>query len=470
VRFVRRKRLLLIALAFSASIVHAQYDLPSWSDRQLAIVERLDAIEESHGPNTSELISVLEDLAIALRTEGDHAAAATVVERTRQLIRINFGPHSLRQAPYIWQLIDYRERSGDFGNAWALENELLELAMRNSASVGSVPILRRIGDKRIEIFQRFNSGTTPPQIYFGCYYNWTVTRTESGECLSGSRREAIRAVVADAQRIYASAVSVLLDNNAFSSDELHRLEDRLIRSIYAYRNAGLRQGVHASNPFPILSVMWTTRMKPVSDLADWEFPESYFQESLYEARPRQRDGNRGEWHQMHDPYFVGRLSLQRQLAYAIETDSSLREQMTALVSIADWDLLHGRNGLAIQGYESAYRRLQAADDQSTLLTTLFNPEVPVALPTFQLNPLSAAEGSSGSAYIDVRFELSRFGRSRKVEVVARSSDLSDLAKSERARVVRRIKDTHFRPRSTDGRFVGSPSLVARYSISHEQSL
>lgn len=205
-------------------------------------------------------------------------------------------------------------------------------------------------------------------------------------------------------------------------------------------------------------------MSAVFDLADWDFPDSYFQSSLAQARPRQRGGERGEWHHMDDQYVVGRLSLQRRLAYTIESQKPLRDQVHALVEIADWDLLHGRNSLAIDGYELAYNRLADLSDQRELLEMFFSPETPVALPTFLPNPLTSTAESTEGAYIDVQFSLSRYGRGQRVKVIAVSPNFPEPARSERGQLIRRIKDSHFRPRTVDGRFVGSAPVAARYFL------
>jgi hypothetical protein len=463
---VRRSRVcgvLLFAMAMP-SIAFSQGDESSLIELELKLAESVEAIEIGRGPESVDLIEPLMELSAVLAQRGETASAVSVIERVRQIVRANYGPHSLRQAPLMRQLIAYEERRGDFRSAWILESELLNLAQRNADNLESAAILHEIADKRMALATQYLEGEAPPQIYFGCYYNWPQEYDVDGECNSGSRKDAIRSVVADAQRIYASAVAVILENEAYSTEELQQLETKIVQSNYWFRNIGLRQGVNAYNPYPMLSTKWRTRMNAVYELLDWQFPESYFESPLEQARPRQRDGGRGQWHLMGNQYYIGRLSLQRQLAYAIDTNAPLREQAEALVRIADWDLLAGQHGLAIEGYTLAHEKLWELGAQTGLFAAVFSPEVPVLLPALLRSPLSKAGVPTSDAYIDFQFELSRFGRARHVDLLGMSPESPETMKDAKAELMRLMKSARFRPQTQDGQFTSSTPVVARYYV------
>jgi hypothetical protein len=88
---------------------------------------------------------------------------------------------------------------------------------------------------------------------------------------------------------------------------------------------------------------------------------------------------------------------------------------------------------------------------------IFAPMTPVVIPTFLPNPLSSNETQGG--YVEVAFEITRLGRSRKVEILDSSPSITDSVKE---RLVDLIEDTQFRPRTTDGRFRRSSPVVVRY--------
>ena len=167
-------------------------------------------------------------------------------------------------------------------------------------------------------------------------------------------------------------------------------------------------------------------------------------------------------------YRFWRRSLQRLLAYDAANGMPSIDRVDSLLKIADWDIvttqaLHTRDvwDSALDTYEQAYAKLRNEGVDQESIRAMFAPEVPVVLPTFQPNPLASAETPGTTGYIDVTFEVTKFGRARRVEVLASSENASRDAEKV---LVQRISRSVFRPRVIDGRVADAAPVMLRYYV------
>jgi len=144
----------------------------------------------------------------------------------------------------------------------------------------------------------------------------------TADCNSGTKGDAIRAIISDAQRHYADAIAVLLRNGRYSSGELRELELDLVRTI------GLIGTTDASGIFvcelciekpggtPRLDLEpWRSWRKSMALLAEWELPQPGA-EPVSEQREPDGKPSSSRFSRCLDAC-IGRLSLQRSLAYEI---------------------------------------------------------------------------------------------------------------------------------------------------------
>jgi len=296
---------------------------------------------------------------------------------------------------------------GDFRTAWDLEQGLLALVHRNPDDLRTVPILREVGDKRMELLRRYVKGEFPPQVFLGCYYDPTrnddSVLSEQRTCSAGSRRVVIQGILWDAQRYYRDAIRVMQRNELYSSDELRNLETELVRTSYLYGNSPA----------------------------------------------------------------AGKASLRRILAYDVANAAPWETRVESLVRMADWDLMFadGRSAsnAVLATYEAAYRELENAGTSQASIDETFSPETPVVLPTFLPNPLASEQAPESKGYIDVAFEISKYGKSGGVEIIDSTKDVPDATKKN---LVRTIGRSTFRPRLTAGHVVDNSPIVVRYYLNN----
>ena len=90
---------------------------------------------------------------------------------------------------------------------------------------------------------------------------------------------------------------------------------------------------------------------------------------------------------------------------------------------------------------------------------IFSPEIPVLLPAFAQNPLVPAREQRGDGYIDVSFEIDKYGKSHHIRILGTTTDSTRAVEK---RFVQFISGSRFRPRVVDGRFADSAPVVVRY--------
>jgi hypothetical protein len=463
-----------LALASLAAPCAAALDPEAYEQLQQEILAKIEEIRARDGQYSPALRDELARLIVLYRENEDHALALVTIERALQVFRANSGLHSLEQVPLLMQRLESEEALGNDAAVWDLEQELLTLARRHPDDPDSVPVLRAVAARQMEVVGRVvDSNEVPPQMIYGCYYQeWAIVDGRAENCNAGSRSTAVQGMLADANRNHADAVAVLLRNEAYSSEALRELEMDLVRGAKLiqdeYERDGNRSitGTRTKNEVPVPLVPWSlqaelrepwrSRMASVVELADWDLPYDSAgtpeEDFLQESEPRDA--------RFRAPYYRGRQSLRRLYVYSVVDSRTPLEQATALVQMADWDLLFSSNGLAIDGYVLAHGMLERAGVDEAAVAELFVPTLPVVLPAFEPNPLARDETRPATGYIDVELEITKYGRARAVEIRA-AVNAADDARSD---LVDLLRSSRFRPRLTDGRFDDSPPVAVRYHL------
>lgn len=366
------------------------------------LLETIELEQSRNGPTSQALIEPLGALISLYQASGEYRLAAATTERALQVVRANYGVHSLEQIPLMRRAILNDEAVGAFASAWDLEQQLLELVRRHPDDLRTVAVLREIAGARMDLLDRYTAGESLPQIVLGCYYAKAPgIGARPGRCTSGSRRNAIRALLADAQGMYLEAVGTIRRHEQYDSTALRELELEMVRTTYRYR--------------------------------------SYIAEpALYE---------------------FGRERLRHLVEYDERSSAPWENRIDALIRLADWDLMFSHNSLALDAYEQIYGQLVQGDIARALMQDAFSPATPVVLPSFLPNPLESAETETSTGHIDVRFEITRFGIGRKIEILDTTSNASDMS---RDRLVRLISESRFRPIVTDGEIAHKTAIVMRY--------
>jgi hypothetical protein len=435
-------------------------------DEKERIAEEMLAAQVQEGPRSPALIELFTELGVLYETEGRYELATAALEQARQLVRANYGLHTLDQVPLLEQALANQQAVRNFAMVRALEEQLLDLAERHPDDVRSAAIYRDAGRRRMDVLVRFVAGEAPGEVY-----------TEAG-VYSFWRDDMIRDLAADAQIHYADAAAVMLRNKRYASDDLRDSELEIVRASDVIRRltrplrwnstmAGA-QATMQQNTFSSVSRNRLNRNQEERRVYNPALQErantltELANRAAVPDAPGAAQGARGDG--IVSPYQLGRDSYARVIAYdemvlGDSADSaSLRKRLEAYLQLADWDLLYSQNGAAFDQYARVHELLESTPIGEPLMAEIFAPQLPIVLPVFSPNPLATLQSAR---YIDVSFEVTKFGESRRVEVVGAAPNVTDAERDELARLV---KGARFRPRVAGGE-LGRPAPVAvRYYL------
>jgi hypothetical protein len=395
------------AAAYAAARVFAQEPAQPADDVILSVAEQIERIQSSQGINSPELIGLLTSFGLGFREQGDVDLAVAAFERARHIVRVNYGLSSFEEAPLLRQLVQIEEAKGNAATAWDLEQKLIGL-LRRHGGPRAAPMLREIADKRVDVLERYVAGEFPPQIQLGCYYSGPPrldgTETVPESCGSGSRRSVKQALYEETRLYYVDTIEMILLSEGAAADEVPELYLSLVRAMYAARNDSNTEG-------------------------------------------------------------DGRAQLRAVHSRLVKYSKPLLDQMNALVNIADWGLRFagGRkeNDAAFQAYEALYERFRQEGLEQAFVDEVFSPSVPVMLPALSPNRLVSSETPDSSSYIDVAFEITKYGEGRAIEILDTSTSTTEAARLRLRDLVRRSR---FRPRMADGAFEDPSRVVVRYYV------
>ncbi len=381
----------------SRPVAESRIALREWTKVKEDYEASIAAEESRNGPFSPALVELLVALGLAHQEYGRNDLAVEVLARALQVRRANEGLYTFEQVPLLKQLMMNEAALGRVSEAVEFQNRMLDLARRNSDDLRSVPIFREAGDRQLALYERYLAGEIPGQ--------FEVSIAPAGFGSAGRRGTPPRFGPWGARSNYVAAIRSILRNESYGHEDLLELERSLTRSYYLEAAA---------------------------------------------RGPREWTGS---------AHGLGRQSYRRRVAYSVINSGEAFEFAKALVELADWDLLFSRNGTAVDGYDEAYALLRTENVSDAEIRTLFPLDEPVRLPTFAANPLAAAESAPDDAgYVDVTFEVSKYGVARKIDVVGMSSEsLDDLGRD----VARAVAVGRFRPRPTSD---GDAPFRLRYHV------
>jgi hypothetical protein len=418
------------------------------------VAASIRAAQAEEGADSAALVGPLTELSVLYEAEGEHALATAALEQARQVVRANYGLHTLDQVPLIRKALENQQALGNFAMVHALEEELFALAERFPDDLRTVVIHRELGERRMDLLRRFLAGEAPAEIYGEPVYSF-----QGGNLMQD--------LVSEAQIHYADAAAVILRNGLYSSEELRDLEMAVVRASDVFRQRfrptereadgsirntpredyGVGQALHQWWNYTLETLR--TRANELWDLAD-------------PAASQDADRRRLRVDHITTRHQLGRESYLRLIAYddaVWSTDpNAWRRRLEAHLQLADWDLLYSENGAALEDYASVHALLENTAMAEPLVATIFAPPIPIVLPTFLPNPL---ETQVSATYIDVAFEITKYGEGRRIEILGATPSVSDNAKRELEIL---IKSSRFRPRVTDGELARASRVVVRYYL------
>jgi hypothetical protein len=370
------------------------------NDAQRALVEQILAAQERDGPYAPDLAEPLTLLADLYREDGDPERAAAATERALQVVRVNNGLFSMEQLPLLREAMEYDFADGEGAVAPRLSRDLDLLIHHHPNDLRLVPLHRERGDRQVVQLGLLLAGKLPPSV--------SIRIDGLGGMFNGNP-DAFGGEVAAPSRSMRARVMTLAAWHHYAS---------------------------------AIQILVKNRVFDAAELPELEMS---LVRLSYEHLRSYRDGRR---------------SLIRQMSYSIENREPMLVQLDKLLRVADWDLEFTHHSLAVDTYEVAYGMLKQREVPQDAIEKIFAPAVPIVLPAFMPNPLATHEqGSTG--YIDVEFEVHRFGSARAVTIVGASPSATD---NDKDALIRIIRTANFRPRVTAGELARTAPVKLRYYL------
>ena len=411
--------LVLLGACLIPLVVFPQANRAELEQRELDITRQIEAQSIASGPRAESLIDLLSQLSVVYEQMGDRVLADATTEQMLDLVRTNHGLYSLEQLPGIRRLMALREGEAWTESVWELEQQLLDLADRHPNDVRSASILTDVAHRRLEILRGYESGEYQPEIELGCYYQGSFYKPDASlrgsrpmysadldslrhGCSAGSSLHVKLALLQEAQTMYSAAAAIGLRQQGFPATELRSLLADII--LISYRMGNYGTGLHT---YGVL------------------------------------------------------------LDYETDAGSSPLTHAESLVQSADWNILYSPDlgttliDDALSDYRQAWESLRQHNVPQESIDAIFNPQIPVALPSFITSPLESSEAGS-TGYIDVAFNITSRGRSDDIEIVGASENVRRADMRDLEQLIGR---TLFRPIMADGEMVDLAPVSLRYYLS-----
>jgi hypothetical protein len=448
----RAKLLFAAAVAAASSSLGAQTEPESASiDSREQLLEQIAQLRREGGPNPEGVIDPLRALALLYEENEDHVLAIATLEEARYVTRVHEGLSSADEALLLRQQIRSEKALGQHDRVWELEQDMVTIARQHHDDIRMVPVFRELADDRADALEEYRSGGFPPEIELGCYYvPWDPRpyqdqrgkvrpppQMEGISCRSGQSTAVVGRFRQEILAYYADAIEVILQNEDYASQELRDLEKQALRAgnLRGFNRSCREESLAQLVTLPLLG----TCLEPV--IRSFGVPIGT---------------NAGGW-----------VSLIRLIAYEIRSGAPAAARANAVAELADWQLAtappdrrrFGGGDTALRMYELAYREV-APDD--TARASIFSPEVPVTLPSYEPNPFIAAATANSPRYIDVSFDVTQYGDAERIEILDTSTSAT---RAEQRDLIRFIENTTFRPRFVDGKLADAAPVVVRYRLS-----
>jgi tetratricopeptide (TPR) repeat protein len=350
-----------------------------------------------------------------LGVTGDAAEALKAFQLSLQVLRVNHGLYDLQQVPVLRAIIEQHLAQQDIASAHAMQETLFNLQSRHHGdeSLMQVTALLEWADWNVSMFLQYEGRSAP---FF------TSDSDQLRLRLNNPR-------LGLAYTSYKTVLAILQGEGTLSDPRLVMTERKL-----AALNFMLNQSIQ---------------------LAVEGLP-SYAGQSKDFNSPVQILEQANAIH-FHD----GSSALQRAIAYGYKVpDPDYNEIGERMMALGDWYLLFDRRAAALDIYEDALKLMESASLPQDTVERIMSPGMPIQTPDADyLSP--AASDRDFAGFIDVQFELGKFGTASNPRIIGGTTDDKHIEKE----LLRTIRKCKFRPKFVAGAPVSAEQVQLRYYYS-----
>lgn len=360
--------------------------------------------ENRSGPYDPGLIQTYQTLASLYQQSGDLHKAVEMLNLQLQVIRVTKGLFSIEQGDVFRSLVNTHVEAGDLESAHLYQEALLNLEMR---AYGKDSL--QFVSSRLE------------------WADWNMNHylTLSAEETSRTGRKIEDPRVVAAYDNYVAALEIMQNNSRYADQRMITTERKL-----AALNFIVNRKMHDLSRTPAASTNWQAAVQAQ-------------QQKLEQADAAH--------------FFNGSSALKRAIVYSSSSPQPDYDFIAQrMMELGDWYLLFDRRAAAIDIYSNALEVLTAANIPEKEINRILSPGLPVQIP--DLTWQQPAESDQYAGFIDVEFELSRYGVASNPQILSSTEQDTRIEKE----LIRTIRKCKFRPMIADGTLLDNEKVKLRY--------
>jgi tetratricopeptide (TPR) repeat protein len=380
-----------------------------------AATDAIEAERAMNGEISVGLVPLYMDLAGIYLDVSGYSDAILALEQAQQIVRRQQGLYSLDQADILEQIIEIESEFAPTEGS-VREPDLRELVQRTPGDPRNVDILTSMAARQMEVVDYLLVNGLPPTLDLNVSMSLAPGMGRWGSPLTA--RAMAASILRQARANYGMALMEAKDGGRGGLSLLFELESSIIDTYY------------------------------------YELMNPQLRRSPRYGRPGGR------------LYGSGIRALETRLSNLQTFSGSPEAVADVLLEIADWYLMWGAFGTAMDKYEEALAYLRAQDIGDERVAAVLSPDTPVPLPANVANANVFSNLGDEHGYFDVEIEVNRFGGVRDLRITGWSPNAS---KSIERRLTRFIYQSRFRPRYENGEWQQSDRFGLRYEFSYATS-
>ncbi len=385
-------------------------------------------LEQKGGAYEAGLSEELLALASLYQKNDEYAEAQKVLNRAAHIARVNNGLFDAAQVPLLKKVIENYVELGDIVGADRQQEALFYMQQRlySDSDIELLPALKYYAEWNI----------------FAATTNITPAATES----ESSEDEIVDTVsfqfqrLVNAKNLYDAMMQILIMNPGFDDSHLAQVENQLL----------------------VISHIFATRYTPYASSLD--IPSF----SGFSSLPSSGGGFMGN---VELGYRNGIDILENRINRILEQPTpDPRKLAAAKVELAEWLLVFDRRMTAVELLEETYNDMTTAAVPEEKLSRLLHPALPQEIPEFRSHrytrPYLGIPDDvmlQYKGYVDVEFEVNRFGGPSSIMVLGTSPDTDEEIVD---RLVNHIRYSQIRPRVQNGKVPNADLYRLRYHYTY----
>ncbi|MEY4641146.1 MAG: hypothetical protein RLZZ227_1140 [Pseudomonadota bacterium] len=380
--------------------------------REAEYREAIVALRSTEGPFALPVSERALELGRLLQQQGRFDEALAAYENSLHVLRVNLGLYSLEQAAVLRAIITAHVAKRDIANAHAAQEALVNLQLRHHgrSNPAVVPALLEWADWNVNLYLALDPA---PDLQMGLH---------------------------PPGRFHDPRLELAYDTYTLA-----------LQSLQQHAPAGDEQLVTTERKLAALNFITNQKMQDV-----------YGEALMHYSSIEHDDAGTALESASATLFYEGSSALRRAIAHSERRKERRNDDIAArMVELGDWYLLFDHRAAALEQYRDALQFMRDASLPQDAVERIMSSGMPVPTPDTAYRSAALAEGQHYDGFIDVEFELSKFGMATNPHIIGRSAQNRHIERE----LMHEIRSCKFRPKFVADSAVNSEKMQLRYFYS-----